>query len=553
VWPYLLIMGTIAVLVGANAKVIQDGIESNLTFANQLNMAGRQRALSLKIVNKALVAEQTATPDPVIIHEANQWSDMHEALQKGSEQYNLPPITDMDMILLYDEVNPVQQELYGLIQQIGHDVPDTKTLNDMVLLQRRYGGAMDKITEAMQRHAEASLIAVRDKQVKTAMVSGLVLVMEILLMVIPYHRRLLTAYRDLKAQKLHMLEQKEEIRRQNETLAIQNQKLEEYQLSKELMLNGINAGVWNWNIDTGVEDWSPRLYTLIGYNPNELPATFNNFMTLVHPDDRQQLKSLLAAHLEHDAPFRMNVRLRNKDGQYRWYETSGKAARNEWGRAVQMAGSIIDNTEKLAYQTELENSNATKDKLFAIVAHDLRSPLAAIRSLVDLQSEGLITQEEFMEYLDKLKDSMAFLSETLDNILQWAMSQMNGFNRTPELLNMREVTDGLQQFYKTVAEQKHISITSTGPAIQMIMADKNHISLAVRNLLSNALKFTPNGGSIKIIAATTADAHTITIQDTGRGMTEAEITSALQLKGNYTTPGTNGEKGTGLASIYAKQ
>jgi PAS domain S-box-containing protein len=540
-------MGTIGILMAVNANVIQEGIDSNLNFANQMNIAGRQRGTSLKIVNRALVAQQTATPDPVIIHEANQWNNMHEALQKGSTQYNLPEVTDMDMILLYDEVNPVQEELYDLTMQIGHNVPDALTVKEMVLLQRRYGGAVDKILDAMQRKAEASFIAVRDKQVKTAILSGLVLILEILLMIIPYHRRLLTAYRDLKAQKLQVLEQKEEIHQQNEMLAVQNQRLEEYQTSKELMLNGINAGVWNWNINTGEENWSPRFFTLLGYTPGELPATFDTFMNvLLHADDKEQLKSMLAAHLEHDVPFRMNVRMRNKDGQYRWYETSGKAARNEFGKAVQMAGSIIDNTEKLAYQTELENSNATKDKLFAIVAHDLRSPLAGIRSLVDLQSEGLITQDEFMEYLGKLKESMAFLSETLDNILHWAMSQMNGFSRTPELLNMRDVTDGLQQFYKSVAQQKNITITTSGPAIQMIMADKNHISLAVRNLLSNALKFTPERGTVKIIAATTTDAHTITIQDTGRGMTEAEIQSALQLKGNYTTPGTNGEKGTGL-------
>lgn len=543
----MMIISTIAALVAVNASVIQKGIDSNSAYARQLNLAGKQRAQSLRIVNRAMIAQTTTTADPVMAHEANQWNNIHQALQKGSEQYQVPALASMELVRLYDEVNPVQEELYSLVQQTGNTVPAAQAVGEMVQLQRRYGAAMEQITDAMQREAEANLAAVRSRQVNTAMLSGLVLVLEILLLIIPYHRRLLTAYRDLKAQRLQVLEQKEEIHQQNETLALQNRQLEEYQQSKELLLNGINAGVWNWNITTGEVSWSPRFYALVGYTPGEMPPSFDTFMNvLLHTDDTIPLRKALKAHLENDEPYRLQVRIRNKNGEYRWYETAGTAARDEWGKPVQMAGSIIDITEKVNYQAELENSIATKDKLFAIVAHDLRSPLAGIRSLVDLHGEGIITQEEFMEYLGKLKDNMSFLSETLDNILHWAMSQMKGFSRTPELLNLHDITENLQQFYKTVAEDKHITITATGPAIQMVMADKNHISMAVRNLLSNALKFTPEHGTIKIIAATTADTHSITIQDSGRGMTEDEITSALELKGNYTTPGTNGEKGTGL-------
>jgi PAS domain S-box-containing protein len=533
--------------MAVNAYLINSNIARNRLFAHQINMAGKQRMLSQKLVSRALWSARANLRDPMLTIEADQWHQMHLALQQGSEKEQLPPQNNPNIINMFADLNPLEAKMYNTVKATEDKVPGDSLVNTLMEMQANYLVSMNEIVSAMERDAESQLVAVANKQALVAIISGLVLILEILVLVVPFHRKLIISFKQAKIQGREIQEQKEEIAQQNHTLEEQYHRLEEYDKANELTLNAINAGVWKWNILTNEENWSLRFFTLLGYNPGELPATFDTFMNvLLHPDDVAPVQQAIADHLEKDIPYRLNIRMRNKNGAYRWYETSGKADRDDTGKPVSMAGSIIDNDDKINYQQELENTIATKDKLFAIVAHDLRSPLAGLGSLVELQGDGTISQDEFMQYVGKLKDNLTFLQETLDNVLHWAMSQMNGFSRTPELLNMRELIASVQRFYKTVADQKNITITQTGTGVQVITADKNHILLALRNLLSNALKFTPEGGAIHITTTTTKNAHTIAIQDSGVGMTEDEITNALQLKGNYTTRGTNGERGTGL-------
>jgi len=547
VWPYLIFICTIGILMAVNAHLIKSNIERNKLFAHQINMAGKQRLLSQKLVSRAQWSARANLRDPMLTIEADQWHQMHLALQQGSEKEHIPTPNDPNIINMFAHLNPLEAKMYNTVKATEDKVPDDSLVNMLMEMQTNYLVSMNEIVSAMERNTENNLVAVRNNQALAAIISGLVLILEILLLVVPFHRKLIISFKQARLQGQKIQEQKEKITQQNDALEEQYHRLEEYDKANELTLNAINAGVWKWNILTNEENWSHRFFTILGYNPGEIPATFDTFMNvLVHPDDVAPVQQAIANHLEKDVPYRLNIRMRNKNGAYRWYETSGKADRDDTGKPVSMAGSIIDNDDKINYQQQLENTIATKDKLFAIVAHDLRSPLAGLSSLVDLQGEGLISQDEFMQYVGKLKDNLTFLQETLDNVLHWAMSQMNGFSRTPELLNMRELIASVQRFYKTVADQKSITITHTGTGVQVITADKNHIHLALRNLMSNALKFTPEGGTINIATTTTKDAHTIAIQDSGVGMTEEAIANILQQKSTNSTNGTNGEKGTGL-------
>ncbi|MEP7320078.1 MAG: PAS domain-containing protein, partial [Panacibacter sp.] len=123
----------------------------------------------------------------------------------------------------------------------------------------------------------------------------------------------------------------------------------------QLIIDGINAGVWNRNIITGEEWWSDKLYTLLGYQPGEIEASYNNFFNkLLHPDDRQKVLRTLNNHLNKGTTYLLDVRLRRKDGTYYWYEACGKASFDKEGKPARIVGSIIDRNLKINLQLQLE-------------------------------------------------------------------------------------------------------------------------------------------------------------------------------------------------------
>jgi signal transduction histidine kinase len=211
-----------------------------------------------------------------------------------------------------------------------------------------------------------------------------------------------------------------------------------------------------------------------------------------------------------------------------------------------MAGSIIDVDDKVNYRQELETLNYTKDKIFSIVAHDLRNPIINLKALIEMQQDDIITKEEFFEYMEKVKENVTFLAQTLDNLLKWAQSQMKGFQTHPVNVDLSELTDIVKKLHENAITIKHIDLVNNIKGEHAIYADKDHVFLAIRNIVSNAVKFTPTGGQITIDIKENEKYTDVIIRDTGVGMTAEEIEKLNDRETLFSKPGTNGEKGTGL-------
>lgn len=141
----------------------------------------------------------------------------------------------------------------------------------------------------------------------------------------------------------NFVERKNELFRQNEKY--------------DMILEGINAGVWERNLKTGFEWWSDKFYELLGYRPGEIKASYHNFQQyLVHPADLELMNTAIDAHLEHRTTYLLEIRLLHKDGNYYWYETAGKAKFADDGTAEKMVGSIINRHNKRMLEQELEKN-----------------------------------------------------------------------------------------------------------------------------------------------------------------------------------------------------
>ncbi len=206
-------------------------------------------------------------------------------------------------------------------------------------------------------------------------------------------------------------------------------------------------------------------------------------------------------------------------------------------------------------EDELRELNAQKDKFFSIIAHDLRSPFNSIIGY----SELLLEQVRMEDYdgIDKfagiITKSSKQAMDLLSNLLEWAYSQTGkmAFDQEQIVLNTL-IKKGLLLF-DNIAAQKSITIKNDVPESLIIFADKSMISTVIRNLISNAIKFTREGGEVVVSARQNPEEVQVSVKDNGIGIAPGRAKQLFSFDTNISTPGTNKEKGTGLGLILCKE
>jgi signal transduction histidine kinase len=219
------------------------------------------------------------------------------------------------------------------------------------------------------------------------------------------------------------------------------------------------------------------------------------------------------------------------------------------------------NNKKLAEQKqEIENQadtlgkvNHTKDTLFAIIGHDLRSPLNSLKGLMSLLENDNISSEEFILLSSKLKNGVEHVHFTLNNLLLWANSQMQGLETRPTHTNLTTLVKENFNLFGEIAKNKKIDLQHNLPTEMHAWADADQINLVLRNLISNALKFTPKGGEVKVRAMQKEQQIEIHLQDSGVGMSAETLSNLFRQDKHVSTYGTQGEKGTGLGLLLCQE
>lgn len=201
---------------------------------------------------------------------------------------------------------------------------------------------------------------------------------------------------------------------------------------------------------------------------------------------------------------------------------------------------------------ELEALNKTKEKLFSIIAHDLRSPIAQLKSTLDLVNRDYISKEEFHDLSHHFTKQIDQLQDNMNNLLTWSQSQLNGIITKPQAVSasiiIQEVIDLLKQQWQA----KEIQIQFQ-PFDETVWMDPDHLKLVVRNLLSNAIKFSNKKHPIVINHSTNNKELTIAIRDTGMGMPQQQLDMLFTSDAIQSTHGTDKERGTGLGLKLCKE
>ncbi len=203
---------------------------------------------------------------------------------------------------------------------------------------------------------------------------------------------------------------------------------------------------------------------------------------------------------------------------------------------------------------ELEELVLTKDKMFSIISHDLRSPLHSIIGFSELIKKHInsLSQEEISEMINQLSENVSATLKMTENLIQWGRLQMEQSSTSPVQFNMSEIVKTLQEVFRPLAEQKDLDLTIQVTGKCAVYADPNHSELIVRNLVNNAIKFTEAGGEIKIVCRENKEYTIISVEDTGIGIPNSLMKDLFNLK-IISSSGTAGEKGTGLGLMLCQE
>jgi two-component system, sensor histidine kinase and response regulator len=201
---------------------------------------------------------------------------------------------------------------------------------------------------------------------------------------------------------------------------------------------------------------------------------------------------------------------------------------------------------------ELEQLNKSKDQLFSILSHDLRSPIGALKSTLGLLNDDIIQVEDFKRISVKLERDVENTYNLLEELLEWSYSQMKGIEPQKALLDLEDLLSEKIELYKDNMQSKNITFSLLTDDELNVYADKNQLGIVVSNLLSNAIKFTPIGGKISIESHEYEDNIEMKIKDSGIGIPSESMCNIFDTQSSFQRKGTAGENSTGLGLKLCK-
>lgn len=350
-----------------------------------------------------------------------------------------------------------------------------------------------------------------------------------------------------------LLEKVKELERENSMLKEQQIEINK---AKELYLKIFKefpALIWRSRLDKLCDYFNK---TWLDFTGRTYEQEFGNgWAEGVHPDDFDFCVQTYLTAFDKREAFLMEYRMKNKFGEYRWIRDFGRPFYDLDNTFLGYIGSCYDITEIKNSELSLIELNATKDKFFSIIAHDLKTPFNSIigfsELLVDKVKEN--DYDKVAEFAGIILQSSKRAMDLLINLMEWSQLQSGRMNFNPEFFDVSMLIDEVMLLLNGIADQKSIIIENQLTKPVLVFADKEMISAVMRNLISNALKFTHTGGCLSISALIKENEVIITVSDNGVGLPEDRINKLFILSESYSTPGTNKEKGTGLGLILCNE
>ncbi|WP_338845571.1 CHASE domain-containing protein [Massilia sp. W12] len=319
----------------------------------------------------------------------------------------------------------------------------------------------------------------------------------------------------------------------------------------ELAVKGSSDGIWDWSIASNTLYYSPRLHAMLGSSPQDLEQGYAFFASRVHPEDLPKVEAAINAHLEENTPYNLEFRMRAApNGEYQWFNARGIAARDAQGKAVRMAGSLTDISERLRVEK-------MKSEFISTINHELRTPLTAINGVLGLMAGNAVAPlpDKLRSMVEVAQRNCQRLSSLVNDLLDLEKLMAGKFSFD---LQCQELAPLIQQALESTDSygaqyQVRFTFTTTAHAAYAEV-DAQRLHQVLLNLLSNAAKFSPPGSTVEVRLQPGAPAHwRIEVCDQGSGIAPEFQQRIFEKFSQADASATRQRGGTGLGLAITRE
>ncbi|MCH8495675.1 MAG: transporter substrate-binding domain-containing protein [Balneolales bacterium] len=357
-----------------------------------------------------------------------------------------------------------------------------------------------------------------------------------------------------------------QIRKQTQSINLKNQELQKSEEKFRVITENSSDVIWHLDEKFILTYISPADERIRGFKKEEVVG--QSLFSILKPEGIQLLMEANKKRMSdlskgiRSAPAIYELEERCKDGSWVWVEATAEAFYDKDGNITGYHGVSRDISKRkkaelmlIEREAQLRELNSTKDKLFSIIAHDLRSPFNAILGFSELliDKTNNFNAAESEQYLGFINSSARKTLTLLDNLLAWAKSQTGNNIFNPERSDLNETMSEVLEVSKSIAKIKNITIFYNQAGDIEVFADANMLKTILRNLVSNAIKYTHLDGEIMVSATQNDDVIEITVSDNGVGMSEEIRNKLFKIDKGVSIAGTADEKGSGLGLLLCKE
>jgi PAS domain S-box-containing protein len=287
-----------------------------------------------------------------------------------------------------------------------------------------------------------------------------------------------------------------------------------------------------------------------------------NWLNNVHTDDLENLMTQYQKALKNKMPFSIEFRFKDKNKNFEWMLIKGTPRFSRDNVYRGFIGSCINIHDQKLFEAKISNLNkeliqtiATRDKLFSIIAHDLRSPFSGLMGILDILDTDYesLDEKEKREFISHASVASKTTFSLMENLLEWSRIQTRTIKYQPEKLKIQRLVENLNFLYEQNLKTKEIEINNLIKSDVFVYADKSMTETILRNLITNAIKFTSKGGQISVSSKVENGMAIIQVKDSGVGIEEHEIPNLFIIDSGNSTIGTEEELGSGLGLIICKE
>jgi PAS domain S-box-containing protein len=321
-------------------------------------------------------------------------------------------------------------------------------------------------------------------------------------------------------------------------------------------------GGWSVDLSNNLVFWSDEVKQIHEITGDYTPDVSEG-ISFYAPEWHEKVLKVFTDCVERGIPYDEEMEIITGKGRRIWIRTVGEPVYDKDGKIIRVDGSFQDISEQKKAEEALKRSelrlkelNATKDKFFSIIAHDLRSPFNSFLGMTQIMTTDLpnLSTTQLQEITISMSKSASNLHRLLENLLQWSQVQHEAMPFSPEPLILSDSLKFCLELMAETARIKEVTIEAKVPGNLIVFADINMLQTVLRNLISNSVKFTRKGGKVAVSARSLDDRSVaISVQDTGIGMSRELAEGLFRIDVKSGRPGTEGEPGTGLGLLLCRE